>query len=94
MRRRVSESVSRRNQTILDRIQELKGDHPFWGYRRVWAYLKFVDRLEVNKKRILRLMRQNQLLVKPGLKLKARRTSSRPKPRSVAPNQWWGIDMT
>jgi len=94
MKRRTSETVARRNQDILERIHQLKADHPFWGYRRVWAYLRFVDNLEVNKKRILRLMRQNQLLVKPGLKLKARRTSSHPKPRPTVPNQWWGIDMT
>ena len=94
MKRRTSETVARRNQDILEKIHQIKANHPFWGYRRVWAYLRFVDNLEVNKKRILRLMRQNQLLVKPGLKLKARRTSSHPKPRPTCPNQWWGIDMT
>ena len=86
--------MTRRNQDILERIQKLKADHPFWGYRRVWAYLRFVDNLEVNKKRILRLMRAHQLLVKPDLRLKARRISSHSKPRPTVPNQWWRIDMT
>ncbi len=94
MKRQVSQAVIRRNEDILERIGKLKADHPFWGYRRVWAYLRFVEGLGVNKKRVLRLMRQNQLLVKPGLKLKAKRTSSHPKPRPTCPNQWWGIDMT
>ena len=94
MRRRVSEQVTRRNQGILERIQKLKADHPFWGYRRVWAHLRFVDNLEVNKKRILRLMRKHRLLVTPHMRLKAKRLSSHPKPKPTVPNQWWGIDMT
>lgn len=82
------------NAGFLQRIQALKTEHPFWGYRRIWAHLKFVDRLPVNKKRILRIMQEADLLVKPNLRLKAKRTSTRPKPVPIAPNQWWGIDMT
>ena len=25
------------------RIQGLKADYPFWGYRRIWARLRFGD---------------------------------------------------
>jgi len=39
-------------------------------------------------------MQEADLLVKPNLRLKAKRTSTRPKPVPIAPNQWWGIDMT
>jgi putative transposase len=39
-------------------------------------------------------MKASALLVKPNLRLKAKRTLARPKPRPNAPNQWWGIDMT
>jgi putative transposase len=94
MTRRPSCSVAQRNQDILARIHQLKSEHPFWGYRRIWAHLKFVDKLPVNKKRILRLMRQHDLLVKPNLRLKAKRTPSKSKPVPTEPNQWWGIDMT
>lgn len=94
MKRHASTKVAERNADLIRRIQPLKADHPFWGYRRVWAHLKFVDQLPVNKKRILRLMRQHDLLVKPNLRLKAKRTSTKSKPRPTAPNQWWGIDMT
>ena len=94
MRRRPSCAIIRRNEPLVDRIRELKADHPFWGYRRIWAHLKFVDHLPVNKKRILRLMRRNDLLVKPNLRLKAKRTSMKAKPQAVRPNEWWGIDMT
>lgn len=94
MRRKTSAKVLERNTGLLQRIQALKAEHPFWGYRRCWAHLKFVDRLAVNKKRVLRVMRQADLLVKPHRKLRAKRTSTKAKPVPTAPNQWWGIDMT
>ena len=92
--RRQSQSVIFRNEPLVERIRQIKSDHPFWGYRRTWAYLKYVDGLLVNKKRIYRLMREHNLTVKANQKLKAKRLSGRRKPRPDRPNQWWGIDMT
>ena len=94
MRRRESERVKERNSPLVTRIKEIKADHPFWGYRRVWAHLKYVDGLEVNRKRVLRLMQQHGLVVKPNTRLKAVRSPQRSKPRPTRPRQWWGIDMT
>ena len=93
MRRR-SESVIFRNEPVVARIRQIKSDHPFWGYRRMWAYLKYVDGLTINKKRVYRLMKEHNLTVTPNFRLKAKRSSGRPKPRPDRPNQWWGIDMT
>jgi transposase InsO family protein len=78
----------------VQRIQELKAEHPFWGYRRIWAYLHFVERHPVNKTRILRLMREHRLLVQPNLRLKAKRTPTGRKPKPTTPNEWWGIAMS
>jgi HTH-like domain len=83
-----------RNAELLHRIQTLKAEHPFWGYRRLWAYLRVVEQLPVNKKRILRLLREHHLLVTPHQRLKAKRTPTRSKPKPTRPNEWWGIDMT
>lgn len=94
MKRRFSERVAFRNRGVLERVRQLKAEHPFWGYRRIWAHLRFVDGLEVNRKRIYRVMQGAGLLVKPDRKLKAKRLSNRPKPRPTRPNQWWGIDLT
>lgn len=94
MRRAESASVIERNTSMLEQIKELKAEPPFWGYRRVWAYLRFARGLEVNKKRIYRLMQRYGLLVKPNPRLKALRTPHRSKPRPERPNQWWGMDMT
>jgi transposase InsO family protein len=79
---------------LLERIRAIKADHPFWGYRRVWAYLKYREEMPVNRKRIYRLMSENRLLVAKNLRLKARRTEGRPKPRASRPRELFGIDMT
>ena len=94
MSRHPSLRVAERNTDVLQRIVVLKTEHPFWGYRRCWAHLKFVEHLPVNKKRILRVMREAGLGVTPNLRLRATRTPTRSKPQPTAPNQWWGIDMT
>jgi putative transposase len=86
--------VAQRNAALVQRIRELKAEHPFWGYRRIWAYLHFVEQRPVNKKRIWRLMREHSLLVPPNLRLKAKRTAGKSKPKPTKPNEWWGIDMT
>ena len=92
--RRPSESVSERNEFIVERIRQLKSDHPFWGYRRVWAYFRYVDDILINKKRVLRLMKKHNLIVTQNTRLKAKRISDKKKPRPSCPNHWWGIDMT
>lgn len=77
----------------MDKIKQLKGQHPFWGYRRVCAWLKHREQLAVNRKRVYRLMKEQGLLgdVKH---FKAKRTPQRSKPRADKPKQFWGIDMT
>ncbi len=43
MTRQRSPRVVQRDEALLPRIQQLKADHPFWGYRRIWAYLRYVE---------------------------------------------------
>lgn len=79
---------------LLERIKELKSLHPFFGYRRIWAVLRFKDGLIINKKKVYRLMKINDLLIKPNLFLRANRTPQKDKPKPNRLNEWWGIDMT
>ncbi|MFN7170163.1 MAG: IS3 family transposase, partial [Candidatus Omnitrophota bacterium] len=83
--------IKAKNKELLTQIQNLKLEHPFWGYRRIWAYLKYRLNINVNKKRIYRLMKENSLLVLPKAKLKALRLKypNRSKPRPNRPNQYW-----
>lgn len=87
-------AVKVKNQAIINKIEWLKGEHPFWGYRRIWAHLTYHDKVEISKNRVYRIMKQANLLVKENTKLRAKRTANTSKPRPSMPNQWWGIDMT
>ena len=82
------------DKSLLEQIRVIKSEHPFWGYRRVWAYLRFIARLSINRKRVYRLLKENNLLVKADTRLLAKRVSRTQKPRPERANQWWGIDMT
>lgn len=84
------------DQVLLELIRPIKAEQPGWGYRMVWAYLKYRQGHQVNKKRVYRVMKEHSLLVQPNLRLKAKRDNqnNRNKPRATRPNQFWGIDMT
>jgi transposase InsO family protein len=94
MKRQKSQSVIERNKSILKEIKAVKTDHPLWGYRRVWSYLKYRQGIPVNKKHIQRLMKEHNLLVTPDVRNKAKRGPIRPKPHAEHPNHFWGVDMT
>ena len=74
---------------MLPWIQQRKADYPFWGYRRICAYLLYVERLPMDKKRLLRVMRENSLLVTLCLRLSAKQTPASSKLRPTKPNKWW-----
>jgi len=78
---------------LVEKIRDLAGKHPFWGYRRITAFLQRKCSLCVNRKRVRRLMRLHGLSV-PVKRYKAQRTETRAKPRPTRMNEWWGTDMT
>lgn len=82
------------NSDILKRICRLKQRHPAWGYRRVWAYIRYRENIPVNRKRVHRLMRDSNLMVEPNWRLKASRKPQKSKIRAQRPDHVWGIDMT
>ena len=47
------------NRMLVQRIKAIKGKHPFWGYRRVRAWLRYREGIKVNQKRIYKLMKEN-----------------------------------
>jgi len=50
LRRRRSPQVTQRDERLWPRIQQLKVEHPFWGYHPIWASLRVVEQVPVNKK--------------------------------------------
>lgn len=93
MPRKTSQAVLKRDSELLPLIQELKSDHPFWGYRRIWATLRYKYGLCVNEKRIARMLSIYSLGARRP-KCKALRSAKTVKPRPTKAREWWGIDMT
>lgn len=87
-------SIPRLRDTVMvERIKTLKSAHPFWGYRRVRAWLLYREGVLVNEKKVRRIMKEHGFTVSQTVH-KAKRTASRPKPRADKPLQYWGIDAT
>lgn len=86
--------VAARNQSLLEHIEALKADQPYWGYRRVWTHLKYRQGFKtLSKNRVYRLMKLHRLLSHQTKTNKAKRTETS-KPRTTVPNILWGMDMT
>jgi len=67
--------------------------HPFWGYRRLTAWLKYREKLIINEKRVRRIMKEENLM--PGSeKVQSEKNFPEEKGRAERPHEIWGIDMT
>jgi len=84
---------SRAERTYDERIVEACGEKPVYGYRRVAWWLWRKERLRVNGKRVLRVMRERGLLVR-SRRLRARRRKEWGRVEASQPNQIWQSDMT
>jgi transposase InsO family protein len=80
---------------LVQRMLELVGLHPRFGYRRVWALLR-AEGWRVNRKRVYRLWRQQGLKV-PRRKRKKRRLGHKEngccRRRALARNHVWAWDF-
>ncbi len=90
---RAQSQRERENEELLKIITEIKTQHPFWGYRRIRAYMKSKRSILVSFNRVYRLMKAGGLLVEVK-RYKAKRIPQTSKPKAERLNQWWGTDMT
>lgn len=79
--------------TLVERIRTLIARHPTYGYRKLWALLRFSDGLLINAKAVYRILKAKRWFV--------HQRSATPRPRvqgrrSVAPasNLRWAMDLT
>lgn len=88
---------------IMNAIDEIYTQYPFYGHRRIKPELKEEYKLEVGKKKIISLMKQMGLEViypKKKLNLSISDNSHRKFPyllkelKIIKPNQVWGTDIT
>ena len=80
---------------LLSKIRADLARSPFQGegHRKVWARLRVVDEVRVSRKRILRILRENQLL-SPYRSRKATGEKHTGTITTEAPNVMWGTDGT
>lgn len=81
------------DELLAARIQRLIQQHPTYGYRRIWALLRFREGVRVNQKAVYRLLRVK------GWFVHQRQPKARPRvrgSRSIAPasNVRWATDVT
>ena len=84
---------SRADRTYDDQIVMACGEKLAYGYRRVTWWLRRKKGLLVNHKRVLRVMRERELLVR-SRRLRARRKKEWGRVEAAEPNQIWQSDMT
>ncbi len=85
--------VSRAERSYDEHIVVACGEKPAYGYRRVTWWLRRKENLVVNRKRVLRVMRERGLLVR-SRRLRARRKKEWGRVEAAEPNQIWQSDMT
>jgi len=81
------------DEALLEKMKVLKAESSFWGYRRVWAWLRHRENMVVNQKKVRRIMKESGLMVSKEVH-RVKGISLRSKPRADRPCQYWGIDMT
>src|SRR5450755_3455592 len=84
---------SRADRLYDEQIVTACGEKPAYGYRRVAWWLRRKENLPVNRKRVLRVMRERGLLVR-SRRLRARRKKEWGRVEAAGPNQIWQTDMT
>lgn len=92
-KREVKEDSAAGDDELIEKIKEIKLRHPFWGYRRVRAWLRHREGIDVGKKKVISAMKAQGLMARQA-NHKAKRTLQRSKPKADRPRQYWGIDMT
>ena len=78
---------------LAERIQQLIERHPTFGYRRLWALLRFKEGIRVNRKAVYRLLKLKGWLVHQ------RTVTPRPrvqglKSRALRSDERWAMDLT
>ena len=84
---------SRADRRYDEQIVVACGEKPAYGYRRVTWWLRRKESLVVNRKRVLRVMRERGLLVR-SRRLRARRRKEWGRVDAPLPNQVWQSDLT
>ena len=83
----------RLNEVLAARLERLIELHPTFGYRRLWALLRFAEGIRVNRKAVCRVLRLkgwfvNQRVVTPRPRVQELKS------RAQRRNERWATDLT
>jgi putative transposase len=81
------------DEVMAKRIYGVIQKFPSYGWRKVWAILRFRDGIEVNKKKVHRIMKIKGWLVSQRVKTPRPRVKAR-RSRTKKSNERWAIDVT
>jgi putative transposase len=84
------------DKVVLEKIEAIARELPIYGYRRVAAVLRMKFGMDVNRKRVYRIMKERGLLMPPSHSNKKlfRGVPFAHKVQAERSNELWGIDMT
>ena len=80
-------------EALVTKLHTLIQTHPTYGYRRLWALLRYREGVMVNRKAVYRALRIKQWLVHQRVRT-PRPRAQRLRSRSLASNQRWAMDVT
>lgn len=81
------------DEVLVARIARLIEDHPTFGYRRLWAMLRFGAGLRVNRKTVYRVIRLKGWLVNQR-QVTPRPRAKRLRSRAERSDERWAMDVT
>lgn len=83
-------------QKIMNLIEDLVKQYPFYGYRKITAILQYQRGIHINRKKVYRIMKEKRLLMAPSHSNKKlfRGVAFSHKTQAERSNELWGIDMT
>ncbi|GJL57136.1 MAG: insertion element hypothetical protein [Nitrospirales bacterium] len=80
-------------EALVTKLQTLIQEHPTYGYRRLWALLRYREGVRVNRKAVYRALRIKQWLVHERVRT-PRPRAQRLRSRTPRSDQRWAMDVT
>ncbi len=78
---------------LVTKLEPLIQAYPTYGYRRLWALLRYREGVRVNRKAVYRALRIKQWLVHQRVRT-PRPRAQHLRSRSLVSNQRWAVDVT
>jgi len=89
----IAKVPARCDEVLVERLQRLIERHPTFGYRRLWALLRFGEGLRVNRKAVYRILKLKRWFVHQRVATPRPRVQGR-RSRAQRSDERWAMDVT